>query len=247
MGIKKHIPNIISTIRLLMALSMVVGIAPFIPAIFVPVSYFTITYFLIGGLTDFIDGILARKWKVKSRYGEFVDPLADKLFNGVTLLFIGALINPLTFVSAGIEVLIAIVNEKRRENNKESKVLKIGKVKTGALFFTIPMLIMSPLSPIVDMISKLLLFTSMTFQGATIYAYLKQYSKEITENTIDTKREIIIHNNEVSDETKKKIIDKTKDEENVSKRKKLKDELEQLKNKLIEFKNNIDTPKKKRK
>ena len=44
MGIKKHIPNIISTIRLLMALSMVVGIAPFIPAIFVPGSYFTMTY-----------------------------------------------------------------------------------------------------------------------------------------------------------------------------------------------------------
>lgn len=35
--------------------------------------------FIIAALTDFLDGHLARKWKVESKFGRVMDPFADKL------------------------------------------------------------------------------------------------------------------------------------------------------------------------
>jgi CDP-diacylglycerol--glycerol-3-phosphate 3-phosphatidyltransferase len=37
------------------------------------------TVFLIAGITDQIDGILARRWRVESDFGRIADPLADRL------------------------------------------------------------------------------------------------------------------------------------------------------------------------
>ena len=44
--------------------------------------------FLIAGITDQIDGFLARRWHVESRFGKIADPVADRLMidSGVILL-----------------------------------------------------------------------------------------------------------------------------------------------------------------
>src|SRR5438477_7813495 len=45
--------------------------------------------FLIAGITDQIDGYLARRWRVESAFGKVADPLADRLMidAAVILLF----------------------------------------------------------------------------------------------------------------------------------------------------------------
>jgi CDP-diacylglycerol--glycerol-3-phosphate 3-phosphatidyltransferase len=45
--------------------------------------------FGIAGLTDQVDGFLARRWRVESRFGKLADPLADRLMidAAVILLF----------------------------------------------------------------------------------------------------------------------------------------------------------------
>ncbi len=35
--------------------------------------------FLVAGVTDQIDGFLARRWHVESQFGRLADPLADRL------------------------------------------------------------------------------------------------------------------------------------------------------------------------
>src|ERR1700692_3457788 len=46
--------------------------------------------FAIAGVTDQVDGFLARRWHVESRFGKIADPLADRLMidSGVILLVI---------------------------------------------------------------------------------------------------------------------------------------------------------------
>jgi cardiolipin synthase (CMP-forming) len=70
-----NIPNILTTFRLIL-----------IP-IFVSIFFshnsnsllYSIIIFLLAGFTDFLDGYLARKYKLTTKIGAALDPLADKL------------------------------------------------------------------------------------------------------------------------------------------------------------------------
>ncbi len=65
----RFIPNILSTIRLILAC-----VFPFAP------EKFWAWMILAGGGSDFLDGWIARRWKVQSKFGGILDAVADKLF-----------------------------------------------------------------------------------------------------------------------------------------------------------------------
>lgn len=74
----KYIPNIITLTR--MAL-----IVPFVIYLFKH-DYVTAFYiYILAGLTDGVDGLLARHFNWQTEFGGFIDPLADKLL--VTVSF----------------------------------------------------------------------------------------------------------------------------------------------------------------
>jgi len=73
----RFVPNILSTLRLILA-----GVFPFAPE---PVWL----WLIIGsGVSDVLDGWIARRWQVQSRQGAILDAVADKLFILVALLTI---------------------------------------------------------------------------------------------------------------------------------------------------------------
>ena len=72
---KKHIPNFLTIIRILLvpvfAMLMTSGIKN---------AYtYSLLILLIACFTDYLDGKLARKFNAVSKFGLFMDPLADKL------------------------------------------------------------------------------------------------------------------------------------------------------------------------
>lgn len=68
----KHIPNLLTILRFI-----------FIPIIlyfiFTGNYIFGIVFFTISGITDVLDGCIARKFNLISNFGKLMDPLADKL------------------------------------------------------------------------------------------------------------------------------------------------------------------------
>ena len=68
----KHIPNILSTIRLLM-------IPLFVVAYFNYSAYVAAVIYVVAWLTDALDGYLARRNNWVTDIGKLLDPLADKL------------------------------------------------------------------------------------------------------------------------------------------------------------------------
>ena len=79
----KNIPNILSVARLLMSVAFAV--------LFISDRYMLAMYvFLLAGMTDVVDGFLARKFGWITDLGKILDPVADKLmqFTALVCLFI---------------------------------------------------------------------------------------------------------------------------------------------------------------
>lgn len=68
-GLRRNIPNALTTLRLGLALTF----------LFLPTSW-RLTVVLIAALTDILDGFLARRFQWQSDYGRIVDPIADRCF-----------------------------------------------------------------------------------------------------------------------------------------------------------------------
>ena len=62
-----------------------IGLIIFILLIFDSFLLAAFILFIFAGLTDYLDGYLARKYDAKSQIGEILDPIADKIL--VVFLF----------------------------------------------------------------------------------------------------------------------------------------------------------------
>ena len=69
--IKAIIPNSISLARIFLSIFFVI-------CVFHNLICVSFVIFIIAAISDFLDGYLARRWKVESYIGSMLDPLADK-------------------------------------------------------------------------------------------------------------------------------------------------------------------------
>ena len=105
--------------------------------------------FMVAGLTDWLDGYLARRMNLTTRFGAFLDPVADKLMVAVTLvLIVQADPSPLVAISAAVivgrEITIASLREWMAEIGQRKKVAvsNLGKWKTTAQMVSITILLL---------------------------------------------------------------------------------------------------------
>jgi CDP-diacylglycerol--glycerol-3-phosphate 3-phosphatidyltransferase len=106
------------------------------------------TIFALASITDWLDGYLARKLKQISPFGEFLDPVADKLLVATSLLLlVGAKdINYITLpaiVIVGREIVISALREWMSEVGRRASVTVsyIGKVKTALQMIALVLLL----------------------------------------------------------------------------------------------------------
>jgi cardiolipin synthase len=101
----------------------------------------------IGGITDYLDGKLARLWNQTSRFGELADPAIDRIYIFATLIVLtirGAL--PLWIVLALIarDIALGIVTlALTRKGLPPLQVSFIGKAATFNLLYAFPFLLLA--------------------------------------------------------------------------------------------------------
>ena len=100
--------------------------------------------FFVAGLSDYFDGLLARKYNSSSQIGEILDPIADKIL--IVFLYFGLALNLSSYLIGFSGALIitreiwvsALRDYNSRINNTDAtKVIYIAKVKTTIQLFTI--------------------------------------------------------------------------------------------------------------
>lgn len=141
---KLNYPNVLTLLRVLL-----------IP-IFVIIFYLNFKYssqiaafiFIIAGCTDWLDGYLARKLNQVTRFGEFCDPIADKLIVVIALLLLiesysSFIITIPAIVIVGRELVISGLREWMAKVGHAHlvSVVYLGKVKTLFQMMAISMLL----------------------------------------------------------------------------------------------------------
>lgn len=93
--------------------------------------------FILACITDWLDGHLARKLNQTSRFGAFLDPVADKMLVTITLVILAAsYTSPWYVIPAAIivarEVMVSALREWMAEQRQRDAVAvgMMGKVKT---------------------------------------------------------------------------------------------------------------------
>ena len=76
-----NIPNLLSISRLLL-------VFPLILFLEINRPFYVFILIIIGGLTDYFDGLIARIFYLKTRLGAILDPLCDKVFYLIPLVFL---------------------------------------------------------------------------------------------------------------------------------------------------------------
>ncbi|OGT29610.1 MAG: CDP-diacylglycerol--glycerol-3-phosphate 3-phosphatidyltransferase [Gammaproteobacteria bacterium RIFCSPHIGHO2_12_FULL_35_23] len=111
---------------------------------------FATLIFAFAAITDLLDGYLARKLKLTSKFGAFLDPVADKLIVTVVLVLLAAnhhlpyLVIPIVVI-IGREIVISGLREWMAELGKRARIAVsfMGKVKMVSQIFAIIFLLLS--------------------------------------------------------------------------------------------------------
>ncbi len=82
------LPNILTLVRLIAA-PMVGFVFLLLPRPFA--DWVAVILFMSASLTDYLDGVLARKWGQETRFGAMLDPIADKAMVVIALMVLLAL------------------------------------------------------------------------------------------------------------------------------------------------------------
>lgn len=139
--------------------------------------------FVAACVTDWLDGYLARIWEQQSNLGRMLDPIADKLLVGATLLMLvyngsiggWSIWAALTILSR--EILVSGLREFLAELNVKVHVTQLAKWKTAVQFIALAMLIAGPaaegLIPATTEIGVVLLWIAALLTLVTGYDYLK--------------------------------------------------------------------------
>ena len=134
------VPNLISMARL-------AGVPVFLWLVLVPqADWWAVGLLIAAGLSDWLDGKLARAWNQQSRLGQVLDPAADRLY--IAAILIGLAVRAiipwwLVAVLAARELVLGVaLLVLRRHSYGPLQVSFVGKTATLCLLYAFPLVLL---------------------------------------------------------------------------------------------------------
>ena len=143
----RNIPNLVTLSRIIL-IPLLIGIY-YLPDEWLSWEGKNITstaVFILAGITDWLDGYLARRLNQMSAFGAFLDPVADKLIVVaalLVLLYLGRVDMLVALIIVGREIAISALREWMAKVGQSASVAVafIGKLKTVVQMIAIPLLL----------------------------------------------------------------------------------------------------------
>lgn len=128
----------------------------------------------IGGVTDYLDGKLARMWNQTSRFGELADPAIDRIYIIATLIVL-AMRDAIPFWVIALllarDLILGLVTiALTRKGLAPLQVTYLGKAATFNLLYAFPLLLLA-LSDSVAGTIAFVIGWAFTIWGVTLYIF----------------------------------------------------------------------------
>lgn len=181
-----NLPNLISFIRLLLV--------PLTVWLIISDAYvWAFITFLVAGISDGIDGFLARRFDWRTRLGAYLDPLADKALLASVYVTLGLLRDipawlVLIVVSRDALIIGAVVLSRLMDHPVHVAPLMISKVNTAAqISFAVAVLGVAaagkPLGPLVEYASIPVGLLTVLSGAAYLNAWFRHMAEEPNEDS----------------------------------------------------------------
>ena len=176
------IPNILSVVRILMI--------PFFIKFYMQKMFVqSIITLLLSGLTDVVDGYIARKYNMISNLGKILDPFADKITQ-ISIVICLIIHNPLILVFAiifSIKELLMLIGSfiLLRKGKRPTEAKWWGKVGTFVIYTFLTLVLLSNIFPTYitnDIVMYGIIITSI-FTLFALYNYYLIFIKLLKSNS----------------------------------------------------------------
>ena len=172
----KLIPNILSTFRIMLVPLFAVVYFSDGPS----AHAYALTIFIVAGITDVVDGFIARRFNLITKVGTVLDPLADKLMQLTTLIcltidtYIPLWLTTLILILE-LGMIVAGIYMYFRKHSTVIPSNHFGKSATVLFTFAIFIVIVFPDS----LISKLLVVAALSLKLMALSTYIHHYFTHI--------------------------------------------------------------------
>jgi cardiolipin synthase (CMP-forming) len=167
------VPNLLSVLRL-------VGVPLFLWLILTEQDGWALAVLVVSGVTDYLDGKIARHYGLVSKVGQYLDPIADRLYIATTLLGLAWRdIIPwwLVLVLVARDAFIAGMYPVARSYRLPAPPVHfVGKAATFNLLYAFPLLLLGAQDSVVGQVAQPMGWafvwwgTGLYLLGAVLYA-----------------------------------------------------------------------------
>lgn len=170
-----NIPNILTIIRIIL-------VPIFVGTFFLVSKWVALVVFIVAGVTDALDGYIARKYDMQTELGAVLDPFADKLMlmSVLTVFAIRGYIPMIVLIIVASKELFMIYGGIRFYLSKKKIVIPANKYgKTATILFYLSIILIT--FDFNKILNNLLIFTAT---ASTLVAFMSYYriAKQKMEN-----------------------------------------------------------------